>query len=283
MREIVATFGRGNILTGIVTKPVETESAQNRPCVILLNAGLLHHVGPFRLSVELARALVKSGFTVLRFDLSGIGDSGNHQDSRDTQERTMGDISDAITFMQSRYGCDQAVLIGLCTGADNAHKAAVADQRVCGAVFLDGYAYPTAGFYLRRYVIKALNPAAWGRLIKRSCLKIIAPSVKDDALSASPDASYFWQLPPKAKVISELQHLTSRGVHQLHIYTGTSQIYRYERQFSRMYSRLDFKECIESIYFADADHTFILSIDRIKLIATLDGWLTKHFSSFVSG
>jgi len=59
-------------LFGILTEP---EGAPLGPTVLLLNAGLIHHIGPARLWVSLARRFAAAGMRCLRFDLSGLGDS----------------------------------------------------------------------------------------------------------------------------------------------------------------------------------------------------------------
>ena len=74
MTEKALLFGEGKSLVGIVTLPAES-SPVDRPGIVILNAGVLHRVGPNRVHVQMARALAELGFTVLRFDLSSIGDS----------------------------------------------------------------------------------------------------------------------------------------------------------------------------------------------------------------
>ena len=73
MNERAVSFGPERGLLGILT-----QTAAHRdgiPTVILLNAGLLHRVGPNRLSVDIARSLADLGYPCLRFDTSGVGDS----------------------------------------------------------------------------------------------------------------------------------------------------------------------------------------------------------------
>ena len=73
MREEIVQFGDDNRLSGILT--LSPEMVTDRPLVIFLNAGIVHHVGPNRLHVKLARALAEERYEVLRFDLSGLGES----------------------------------------------------------------------------------------------------------------------------------------------------------------------------------------------------------------
>lgn len=105
----------GNDLFGVMTMPVtETDRA-----AILLNTGADHHVGPHRLYVELARTWALNGIAVLRFDLSGLGDSGSPSDDPavDTYPLSaIADVTAAIEAMRARCNAANPVLIGVCAG-----------------------------------------------------------------------------------------------------------------------------------------------------------------------
>jgi dienelactone hydrolase len=85
--------------------------------------------------VSLARRLAKRGFTVLRLDLAGIGDS------------PAGDGVENVTYPRSGYedlktaldwlGADKAIVAGLCSGGDYAFQMGVRDDRVVGSVILN--------------------------------------------------------------------------------------------------------------------------------------------------
>ena len=74
MSERPVMIGADRNLMGIVCEPDGPWPA-SRPAMIMLNAGLIHRVGPNRLHVRLARELAARGFLSLRLDLSGRGDS----------------------------------------------------------------------------------------------------------------------------------------------------------------------------------------------------------------
>ena len=65
MNEIALQFGSQQALSAIVSLP---DDKPNNTGVILLNAGLVHRMGPFRLNVNLARKLAAENFIVMRLD-----------------------------------------------------------------------------------------------------------------------------------------------------------------------------------------------------------------------
>lgn len=120
LRSTVACFG-------IVTEPGEGDL--RRRAVILLNVGAEHHIGSSRLYVSLARRWARQGYTVLRFDLAGLGDSETRPERADDEvypPAASDDIRAAVEFLRARYGVGEITLAGLCSGAYHALRAAVA-------------------------------------------------------------------------------------------------------------------------------------------------------------
>src|SRR5262249_41153333 len=143
MREKAFLFGKHRSLFGISTDPDPRTTAAGRPAVILLNAGVVHRIGPHRCSVRIARRLAAGGFPALRFDLAGIGDSAPRRDALSFAEGAVSDVVEAMDHLQKTRGARSFVLMGLCAGAVNAYETARRDARVAGALMIDGYAYPT--------------------------------------------------------------------------------------------------------------------------------------------
>jgi len=135
--EQAVRFGPGERLFGIVTLP---STATPGPCVLWLNAGAIHHVGMNRNYVSFARAWAERGVTSLRFDGSGLGDSGTLDDGVKAalySREIVADVRAAMDFMQARYQPSKFVLAGLCAGAYAAFHTAVADERVATAVMIN--------------------------------------------------------------------------------------------------------------------------------------------------
>ncbi len=276
IRERVVTFGEGLALVGILAEPAQRDPA--RPAVLLWNAGLVHRVGPGRLNTILARRLAEDGFLVLRFDLSGLGDSGVRTDGLAGSERATADLRAALDWLGAEHGTTTAILMGLCSAADQAHRAAVADARVVGLVSLDGYAFPTFGFYLRRAAaILSDRQRVAGRL-QRLCRRL-CPWPRE----AAPDKGimedeFRWAPPPKADTEAELRGFVQRGMRMLYAYSGEAfDNYNHAGQFARMFRDIDFRGQAQALYFPAADHLFSLSGNQAELIDVIRAWAGTHY------
>ena len=281
MKETIENFGNQGHLYGTLCVPEEGAFKSGTPCIIMLNSGLVYQAGPNRLYVEMARDMEKKGFCSFRFDLSGIGDSNRSRENISYDEQIPNDIGDALAFIEKKTGITSFVLMGICTGADNAHKYALKNSKVTGAIFLDGYAYKTPGYYLRYYGPKIINPievAMWLSRFIFTKSKTSGPSPEVNKIQEKEKDGYFWDVPPKDKTIKELKQLVDRNVFQLHVYTsGWEWCFNHQSQFDSMYNEVDFKGLATCVYFGQSDHTYTLIDDRLKLIETVANWLSSSF------
>lgn len=169
-REETLVFGDG--LVGIVTRPAVADPA--RPAVIVLNAGLVHRVGPQRLHVVLLRQLAAAGFTGLRFDFSGIGDSPPRTDLMPYTQSTLRELRQAMDAMAERCGCQRFVIAGLSSGALVSIAAAGDDARVAGVCTLNPHGFGESSVWGahvqalssgRDYARNLLSLASWRKLL----------------------------------------------------------------------------------------------------------------------
>jgi hypothetical protein len=265
MSEFAYRFGRARHLIGVAGLPGRVAGNVG---VIVLNAGLVHRIGPFRLHVEMTRRLNACGYPTLRFDLSTLGDSSASDESQSHKQRVCADIADAMTLLGNQSGCTRFVLIGLCSGAENAHLVASSDPRVAGAVFLDGYAYRTIGYKLRHYLPRLLNPARAMRFFMRRRRAGTQPS----------GPAFGVQFPPRARVRSDLADMLERGLKLCFIYSGgASKYFNHQGQFRACFGRVAAHPDVSVSYLKEADHTYILAADRARLLDIIEGWLTRKF------
>lgn len=275
MNERAEFFGSNHSIFGILTEPEPCASPAGKPAILLLNAGLMHHIGPFRMYVVMARTLAQIGFTVLRFDLSSKGDSPPRPGNVSYKESVRTDVAEALQFLQQSRGFQRFVLVGLCSGAGDAFDCAVGDSRISGAVLLDGYAYRTRGFYMRHYLPRILNPSKWqgfiARLLKRA--KASEAGVPQEDL-------YGMAFPDKAEFQLGLEAMLARGAAICIVHTGGwFEYFNDANQFREAFPELARDPRISVHYFRKADHTYTIASDRKALIAVVCNWAASHFAS----
>ncbi len=171
MRERAVTFGGGRVL-GVLTE--SGDGNRDRPCLVVLNAGLIHRVGPGRLSVEIARCAASAGYSAFRFDLSGLGDAAPRVSPLGVEESAVADVKEALDHLAANHGFRSFVLLGLCSGAVHVHHATVADDRIKGAVLLDGYSYPTLRFRLSAMADRLRSPLLLLRSMVRRAVRFLS-------------------------------------------------------------------------------------------------------------
>jgi pimeloyl-ACP methyl ester carboxylesterase len=148
MREEALLFGKTKSLVGIVTDPPPEQKVQGLPGILLLNAGIIHHVGPNRIHVKIARAMAPMGFVVLRFDFSGIGDSKVRDDNLPFEESAVRETQEAMDYLSATRGIERFHLVGISSGAMASYRTAGRDRRVIGATLINPASY---GEELRSY------------------------------------------------------------------------------------------------------------------------------------
>ena len=114
MHESICNFGPDEGLFGILTTPDANVRIPDAPTALILNAGIVHRVGPFRIHVDISRKLAAAGFSTLRLDLSGLGDSASRTGKLELEDRAELDVSDAMEFLTQTTGQKQFVLLGTC-------------------------------------------------------------------------------------------------------------------------------------------------------------------------
>lgn len=275
--ESVHCFGPGEILTGIYA--ATPDGRANEICVVFLNSGLLHRVGPYRMFVDFAREIAYSGFPVMRFDLSGLGESMVRPESSVERVRVVADIRETLDFLQTKFGHRHFVLIGLCSGADNAHWAALEDSRIAGAVMMDGPGYVDLQYHIAHYLPRLFSLERWRSVMS----KLFRKALPKSGSQPMPRQELFVRpFPPKAQMESEIQQLAGRGMRLLYIYTGgVEYYYNRESQFRQNFPGLRFNRSdspIEYEYHREFEHTYPDLRHRRYLFARVLDWLSGRFS-----
>jgi pimeloyl-ACP methyl ester carboxylesterase len=171
VKEQALRIGQDQSLVGILSEgdAVQGVETHRDTAVLLLNAGLIHHIGPNRIYVKLARRLAKMGLTVLRLDFSGIGDSGPRMDKLPANESMSDEGRQAMDLLEQQFGIKRFVCFGLCAGAAAATYISLADERVKKVILVNPLLPKTPQtdlmYYTRYYRTQALfNPRSWLKL-----------------------------------------------------------------------------------------------------------------------
>jgi alpha-beta hydrolase superfamily lysophospholipase len=191
-------FGGERRLFGLLATPPADAARPELPAVILLNAGTVHRVGTHRLYVPLARRWAALGFSVLRVDLSGIGDSPVPAGCREnlTYPRDgLDDVRAAMDFLAETTASQKFIVAGLCSGGDIAFQLGFKEPRVAGAIMMNPRTFLVNDLAMvdsyeraRWYQRSATRGASWRKLLRGEvdvarALKLAAPKVKDIVLT----------------------------------------------------------------------------------------------------
>ncbi|HEX6928972.1 MAG TPA: alpha/beta fold hydrolase, partial [Gammaproteobacteria bacterium] len=287
MIEEIRRFGKEANLSGILARPAPGTQPKTPVTFIFITAGLLHKPGPYRLYVELSRALAAAGFHALRFDLAGIGESAPVVQPRGTMLPAIADVRDVMDALSDELGSRRFVLAGLCSGAEVAHLAALADERVAGIIALDGYLAKTRKFYLWHYLPRILSARKWmsfiagiiGERIRHFAARRIPKPMEPDPPELAP--LKFWERlePGRDELAAQFRTLAGRGVLQLQVFSGGSGICSYQRQFNDAFSDVDFRGTSTVHFLRPADHMYILRADRRRLTGLVTQWAKENFTA----
>jgi len=274
--EHALSFAAGGRLTGILTEPDTDRCRPGAPLVLSSNVGINHHVGPYRFFVDLSRALARRGFASLRFDLSGLGNSGARKDTLGDLQRAVDDHVEAMNFLATR-GYRRFVPVGFCSSVDAAHGIALRDERVVGVCFIEGYTFRTRGFFLR-YPLRLFDRARWRRVLSRKMPPILRdlPGLRRlgrfATAFAGQDQVFLREYPEPADLRRDYEALIARGTHQLFIYTGDDN-YNHQGQFLEFTGLTSLGPTMKIVHLPEADHTLFRVADRDHAIALVCDWM----------
>ena len=180
VEEHAVRFGESNRLFGIVSVPQNRTARAQSNAVILLNAGAVHHIGPSRMYVTIARHLARLGYVVLRMDIASIGDSPPYPGQPEIDVYSpyaLKDVASAIEYLQRSWHVGAVTSTGVCSGAYHSFKAAVTQYPLSQVILINpltffwkpgmSLQYPEyrVAQDMRRYQKTMLNLAAWRKLM----------------------------------------------------------------------------------------------------------------------
>ncbi|MDO9235410.1 MAG: alpha/beta fold hydrolase [Aquabacterium sp.] len=271
MNELIVTMGADQRLVGTLCMP--TEVAPKSIAFVMLNAGVVSRIGPHRFNVKLSRHLATQGFSSLRFDLSGQGDSAppSALAAASQEEQVMLDLRDALDHIAQTTGIERFVIAGICSGAVAAYFYAQRDERVIGTWMLDGYTFHTWQSHCIRYAGKV------SRLLTRdwsSTLAKIKALLSSDSQQVADEVDYGSnRQPSKIEYITAMQSMAHRGMRSFMMFSSDIHwYYNYQNQFVDAFRGQDFASHVTTKYLPTTDHTLTQVKDQTYVIECIGTW-----------
>lgn len=273
MKESVFSFGEKNALTGVWCEPAAPRPGA--PPVLFWNVGVQHHVGPYRIWVDLARRLAELGFRSLRFDLGNMGDSGV------TGQPPAADVTAAINAACKRLGTSKVALIGFCSSVDQLHEVGLADERAAAMIYVEGYAYRTRRYWAR-YPLRFLSTVRWQKRIatrmKWTRLFDKTAGVMDAVeVEGGAGAMFDRRYPEPEQYVADLRRLSQRGTKVLLLYAGLDSSFAHPEQLHDLTGGRGLGDDVKLVFMGGVDHIFYRTEDRLLCIGELSRWLDQTF------
>jgi pimeloyl-ACP methyl ester carboxylesterase len=259
--------------------------------VVLVNAGIVHRVGPNRMYVDIARSLAARGFSVLRFDLSGLGDSPAADTAASLSDAAVADVRAAFDFLQSTKHATSFIVSGLCLGANYSFLAAAADHRVTGVAVVDPTVPRTRRGRLVHLRRRATHLATLREVVtlrhpiwRRSWSRIREAPVPEFALDWGDQRSGADLATPAPDAAQRaLRELIDRGVQLMLVFTGgVNHVYNYRDQLFDLLPGFDFRGQLRLEYMPETDHAVSDRVSRATLLDGMVEWATAKFPSSVT-
>jgi dienelactone hydrolase len=236
--EDTASFLEGDPrMFSIVSRPLAPPSTTKRG-ILLLNAGAIHHIGPNRMYVPLARRWASRGHVVIRLDLPGLGDSrvrAGRWENDVYHDPALQEVSAAITLLRREPGVRTVHATGLCSGGYYAFKAALSDPRVDGVIpinqpiwfWREGMSLDVAPAAIasksKRFASSASDPAKWLKILRgqtdvRPIVRIVARRAVAVAVNRARAVSRRVGIALPNDIPTELEAVVKRGVDLRFVY-----------------------------------------------------------------
>ncbi len=135
--EIPLTFNNGEKqLLGIIHQPENIpETVHTKTGIVIVVGGPQYRIGSHRQFIKLSRFLADNGFSSIRFDCAGMGDSSGEFKSFLNICHDIRCATDSL--IENSPHIDKIVLWGLCDAATAAAQYSNSDERVAGLLLLN--------------------------------------------------------------------------------------------------------------------------------------------------
>jgi len=255
---------------GLLTSPVDSP---RKTGIVILNSGLLHRVGPSRLFVTLCREFAELGFVAARIDVSGKGDTPRRR-RVDATDALLEDFDACAEALRQEAAIHRIIVVGLCSGADDAYLIASKRTNVSGIIMLDGYAARTWRFFVRKFSAKLFRVNRWKRIPARMMASAAHVFNKMKADRNAPRMEDIRSFPSAAEARAQFESMSAHLESCLCVYTSAARrYYNYQGQLQQKFPSLAPSRGVREEYIPSAKHTFPLAQHRRWVVDTICEWV----------
>ncbi|MFZ6843229.1 hydrolase 1, exosortase A system-associated [Undibacterium sp. RuTC16W] len=265
-----------DLLYGVMCLPANS----SKRGVLFIVGGPQYRAGSHRQFTLLSRDLALNGFSTMRFDYRGMGDSeGDAYDFLNIHD----DIQSAInSFLLNNPYLSEIVLWGLCDGASAAMLYASGDLRVKGLILINPWIRTEAGSakaHLKHYYKDRLtDPLLWKKILHgqfsyrataKSLLSQISQILKTD--KASGETAQQAHLPDQ--ILTAMQQFTGKTLIILSENDLTAREFADVLHGSKQWKNLSISPQFRVHELKNANHTFSQRVWRDQVASWTDEWL----------
>jgi alpha-beta hydrolase superfamily lysophospholipase len=282
-------------LFGIVAQP--PNAPRGGRAILLLNAGAQPRIGPNRMWVTLARHWAARGVTVMRLDLSGLGDSAPRAGEAENAVYSpagTADIADAAAYLRREHGASTIDVVGLCGTAYHGLKAAAAGVAIDRVVAINPQVFfwdPSApvgvgtvatnkaASEVARYRQALLKAESWKKLFTGgvklgTASRIFKKRFVDFSVSQGRRVARRLHVPLENDLSTELSAVAKHRIHVRFVFTdGEAGEQLLTELGGSTVGRLQKRGAIAIDRVRGADHTFTAVWTHRVLTDRLDEWL----------
>ena len=153
------------------------------------------------------------------------------------------------------------------------------EERVIGAVHLDGYSFRNSLYYVKYYGERMICRKLLIKKIREFTARIDFSKKIESEKSNVPSMAYLdREFPAKEKAVEDFKLLVSRGVKLLYVFTGGVENYNnYKNQLRDSLREVNFQNFLDLEYFPYAQHTYATINSRKRVINKVVNWLDTNF------
>lgn len=298
LTETVCRFGADGHLFGVLTCGAQPH---DKPAVILLNSGSVHHVGPGRLYVNLARHLARCGINCLRIDIEGIGDSIRRTEGRENHpypDCAVADAVAALRYLDEKLGADAFVLLGLCSGAYTAFHTALAqpdDARIKQIISINPLTFRWVEgetllvtqnlkqqlWNVNHYKSSMRDPRRWIKLLRGKAdlgdiVRIVLQQIRKKGQTALRSLRETATMRPSTQLGEEIRQIAKSGFALSFFISSSDPGYHLLiNEGGRFVERMIKSGKVSVQHFEQSDHTFSRFAPRTRLIEAIAASIAK--------